>query len=179
MKSDWFLRKHAGGETFGPLSLAQLLAWASGARVAPHDLLSQDRETWIKAPMLSDLQMDWLVELTSEQCYGPTTVGAIHEFLRLGEITPESFVINTCDGSSRRVAELAQSFPPDGEIPEHDETGGVSPATTGISIKVEDRIRDLEQTLREERSALREADERYRELEERYQQLLATAPRAD
>ena len=49
----------------------------------------------MKAPMVSELGMDWLVEVTSERYYGPTTLGAINEFVRLGEVTPENFVINT------------------------------------------------------------------------------------
>jgi phage shock protein A len=46
------------------------------------------------------------------------------------------------------------------------------PAATGISIRVQERIRDLEQTLREERRALAEAEERYEKLEEKYNALL-------
>ncbi len=41
----------------------------------------------------------------------------------------------------------------------------------GMSINVEDRIRDLEQALREERRALQDAEERYRALEAKYQEL--------
>jgi prefoldin subunit 5 len=48
------------------------------------------------------------------------------------------------------------------------------PVAAGISIDLQDRIRDLEQSLREERRALEEAEERYRDLERKYQELLAT-----
>jgi catechol 2,3-dioxygenase-like lactoylglutathione lyase family enzyme len=57
-----------------------------------------------------------------------------------------------------------------GEIAQ-EETADFSSAA-GISIDLQDRIRDLEQTLREERRALEDAEERYRQLEQRYQQLL-------
>ena len=73
--------------------------WAATAQVAPHDKLSHDQQTWLKAPMFPELEMDWLVEVTSERYYGPTTLGAVQEFLRLGEIGEETFVINSCDGS--------------------------------------------------------------------------------
>jgi hypothetical protein len=43
----------------------------------------------------------------------------------------------------------------------------------GMSIRFEERIRDLEHCLREERRALEEAEARYRELEQRYQGLLS------
>ena len=164
---EWFLRKHEDGSIFGPLPFAQLARWASSAQVAPHDVVSTDQATWMKAPMLAELEMDWLVEVTTERFYGPTTLGAIQEFVRLGEINGETFVINSCDGSRRRVDEmpLVAAEPPI----EIAETTG--PAATGMSIKLEDRIRDLEQSLREERRALQEAEERYRALELKYEEL--------
>ena len=135
------------------------------------DLVSSDQQNWMKAPMVSELGMDWLVEVTSERYYGPTTLGAINEFVRLGEVTTENFVINTCDGSRRKIQEIASFFTPeDGETLVEG-----SPAAAGMSIKFEERIRDLERSLGEERRALQEAEARYRELEQRYQALLAAA----
>jgi hypothetical protein len=166
---EWFLRKHEDGNIFGPLPFAQLARWASSAQVAPHDVVSTDQVTWVKAPMLPELGMDWLVELTTERFYGPTTLGAIQEFLRLGEINGDTFVINSCDGSRRRVNEIPLEL---AESMIHDEPAETTgPAATGMSINVEDRIRDLEQSLLEERRALREAEERYRALELKYQEL--------
>src|SRR3954453_2055377 len=104
----WFLRKHEDGTVFGPLSFLQLAKWAAAAQVAPHDAISADQLTWIKAPMLPELGMDWLVELTTEQYYGPTTLGAVQEFIRLGEIDGETYVINSCDGTRRQIREIAE-----------------------------------------------------------------------
>src|SRR4029077_9225531 len=104
----WFLRKHEDGTVFGPLSFDQLARWASTAQVAPHDAISSDQLTWTKAPMLPELGMDWLVELTSEQYYGPTTLGAVQEFIRLGEIDGETFVINSCDGTRRQILQVPE-----------------------------------------------------------------------
>ena len=171
---DWFLRKHEEGTIFGPLPFVQLARWASSAQVAPHDAVSTDQLTWMKAPMLPELEMDWLVEVTTERFYGPTTLGAIQEFVRLGEINGDTFVINTRDGLRRRIDEmplvLAQI-----SIEEEPPTDSASPAASGMSINVEDRIRDLEQSLREERRALQEAEERYRALELKYQELAQRA----
>jgi hypothetical protein len=164
---DWFLRKHEDGNIFGPLPFAQLARWASSAQVAPHDVVSTDQVTWMKAPMLVELEMDWLVEVTTERFYGPTTLGAIQEFVRLGEINGDTFVINSCDGSRQRVNEL----PLAASEPATKTAETIGPAAAGMSIKPEDRIRDLEQALREERRALQEADERYRALELQYQAL--------
>lgn len=126
--------------------------------------------------MVSELGMDWLVEVTSERYYGPTTLGAINEFVRLGEVTPDNFVINTCDGSRRKIQEITTLFP------NHVEEGEVlieqTPAAAGMSIEFEERIRDLERSLGEERRAVQEAEARYRELEQRYQELLGASGQA-
>ena len=171
---EWFLRKHEDGNIFGPLPFAQLARWASSAQVAPHDVVSTDQATWIKAPMLPELGMDWLVEVTTERYYGPTTLGAIQEFMRLGEINNDTFVINSCDGARKQVSEMPLILPPtvaEEPAPEAAPLENLAaPAASGMSIDVQDRIRDLEQSLREERRALREAEERYRALELKYQE---------
>ena len=127
--------------------------------------------------MHPQLGMDWLVELTSEHYYGPTTLGALREFIRLGEIDGETVVINTCDGIRRQIREM----PDLGETaqPETDENqfqiqlgDPVGPGVAKMSIRFQERIRDLEQTLQEERRALAESQQRYNELERKYQDLL-------
>lgn len=174
--SQWFLRKHEDGNIFGPISFAQLSRWASAAQIAPHDSISTDQVTWTKAPMLPELAMDWIAEVTSERLYGPTTLGAIREFVRLGEIDEETFVINACDGSRRQVRDLAALLAASETADEAAAAGLASaPAASGISIRLEDRIRELEQALREERRALAEAEARYRELEEKHDQLVNAA----
>ena len=168
---DWFLRKHEDGNIFGPLPFAQLARWASSAQVAPHDAVSTDQLSWVKAPMLPELGMDWLVEVTTERFYGPTTLGAVQEFMRLGEINGDTFLINSCDGSRRRISEMSLVLTQNEEAVEMDEAIPAGPAAAGMEIDVQDRIRDLEQSLREERRALQEAEERYRALELKYQEL--------
>src|SRR5438270_10055219 len=145
----WFLRKHEDGTVFGPLSFDQLAKWASTAQVAPHDAVSCDQLTWIKAPMLPELGMDWLVELTSEQYYGPTTLGAIQEFIRLGEIDGETFVINSCDGTRRQIQQIPQfeqvlASVAAAPAPYENAEPATEPAASGISMDLQDRIRDLE-----------------------------------
>jgi hypothetical protein len=166
----WFLRKHDDGSVFGPLSFEQLAVWASTAQIAPHDLLSIDQQSWIKAPMLPQLGMDWLVEVTSEHFYGPTTLGAIQEFFRLGEINEETFLINTCDGARRQLQELPELL----HIPNVEtiedfaaQQNPGEPAASGISIRLQEQIRDLEQTLSEERRVYAELEQKYNELTQR------------
>jgi hypothetical protein len=127
--------------------------------------------------MLPQLGMDWLVELTSEHYYGPTTLGALREFIRLGEIDGETVVINTCDGMRRQIREMpdlwetAQSQADENQF--QIQLGDpVGPGVAKMSIRLQERIRDLEQTIQEERRALAEAQQRYNELERKYQDLL-------
>jgi hypothetical protein len=82
----------------------KITRWAAVAQIAPPDTLSSDGQTWIKAPMLPPLGMDWLVELTSEHYYGPTTLGAGIYSAR--EIHGETVVINTCDRTRLELREM-------------------------------------------------------------------------
>ncbi|MGI8820966.1 MAG: hypothetical protein ACR2ID_08900 [Chthoniobacterales bacterium] len=170
----WFLRKHEDGSIFGPLSFEQLARWAGSAQVAPHDYISTDQENWIKAPMLPELGMDWIVEVTSERLYGPTTLGAIREFMRLGEIDEDSWIINSCDATRQQIREIMPllDLAAGGIMPSPEEEGAHAPVSVGMSIAVQDRIRELEQALREERRALAEAEARYRALEATHSALL-------
>ena len=164
----WFLSKHSDGSVFGPLTSEQMCRWADSAQIAPHDKISHDQVTWLKAPMYPELGMDWLVEVTSERYYGPTTLGAVREFIRLGEIGEETFIINSCDGSRRPIAE----FPELTQETDHTiDTSSDAPPATPMAINLRDRIHDLEQSLFEERRALDESEARYRELEAQYREL--------
>lgn len=165
----WFLRKHADGTVFGPITFGQLAQWASSAQVAPNDSVSTDAVTWMKAPMLPELRMDWIVEITSEQYYGPTTSGTIREFLRLGEIDESTVVINACTGTTQQVRDitplLQETAAPAVAAAEGERTTEIAPAAGRISIAYEEQIRELEEALREERRARAQAEERCRELE--------------
>lgn len=177
MNQRWFLRKHEDGSTFGPVQFDQIARWAAAAQIAPYDTLSSDQQTWIKASMLPQLAMDWLVEITGENYYGPTTLGALREFVRLGEVDSDTFVINTCDGSRWQVREMpdlresAQSKTDENQI-EIQLGDPVGPAVAKMSMRLQQRIRDLEQNLQEERRALADSEQRYAELERKYQDLL-------
>ena len=176
MSQRWFLRKHEDGSTFGPVQFDQIARWAAAAQIAPHDTVSTDQQTWIKATMLPQLGMDWLVELTSENYYGPTTRGALQEFIRVGEIDGETFVTNTCDGTRRRIREMPDLWEAAQSETDEDQIkiqlgDPVGPAVAKMSMRLQQRIRDLEQTLQEERRALAESEQRYADLERKYQDL--------
>ena len=107
MESQWFLLKFVSNEIFGPASLGQLRTWATEAKISPMDRVSSDaRNTWRRAPMVTELQMDWLIEMPDNLLYGPTSVGTLQEFLATGEINENVTVINTLEGTTSRINEL-------------------------------------------------------------------------
>lgn len=150
--SDWYLRKQGGSEAFGPVGFSQLQAWAESAQISPLDSVSPDGANWQRAPMLAELQMDWLIELGDGALYGPTTLGTLREFIRAGDITAESEIIDAVAGSRHLVAELL--FGPDLEPAPEPEAAAVveaAPRAIGIKENLQQRIRDLEERLMEAR----------------------------
>ena len=97
--------------------------------------------------MVPQLGMDWLVEVTSERYYGPTTLGAIQEFIRLGEINAENYIINSCDGTRKQIAELPallQREKAESNMGSAETPVTPAPVATRMAIDVNDRIRELE-----------------------------------
>ncbi len=168
-----YLLKAEDSEIFGPVDFKQITAWATAAQISPLDKISSDQQTWFKAPMVPELEMDWLIELTSEQLYGPTTLGAIQEFLNLGEVHLDTVLINAKDGSSTAVQNIEGIVPPV-EEPEEEVSDG--PVRTGIRASLQQRIRELEHTLFEERRTLDELQERYHKLEAKYVEIVKQRP---
>ncbi len=174
-----YLLKAENSEVFGPVDFDQLTAWATAAQISPLDKISSDQQTWFKAPMVPELGMDWLIELTSEQLYGPTTLGAIQEFINQGEVHADTNLINAKDGTSAAISELPDltlpgAAPAEEPAPTPDPTG--HPLRTGIRASLQQRIRELEHTLIEERRALDTLEERYEKLEAMYTELAKQRP---
>ncbi len=169
-----YLLKAENNEVFGPVNFQQLSSWATSAQISPLDKVSTDQQTWHKAPMVPELGMDWLIELTSDQLYGPTTLGALQEFLNLGEINGDTQLINARDGTTTTVRAIGTlTIPP--EEPE-DTDGGEGPVRTGIRISLQQRIRELESTLFEERRTREALEERYAKLEAKYVEIVKQRP---
>jgi len=96
----------ADREIHGPTSLENLRSWASEAKISPLDKLSNDnRKSWVRAPMVPELQMDWLIEMPDNYLYGPTNIGTIQEFLATGEIDENVRVINCVEGTESCLAD--------------------------------------------------------------------------
>jgi hypothetical protein len=107
MAQAWHLLKSSDREVYGPITFDQLKSWATEAKISPLDKVSSDgKQTWQRAPMVPELQMDWLIEMPDKSLYGPTSVGTLQEFLATGEIDGHITVINCLDGTVSRMAEL-------------------------------------------------------------------------
>lgn len=154
----WFLRKHADGEIFGPVAFDQIREWAMSAQIHPQDVLSNDGRTWNKAPMLAELQMDWLVEVPGQPLYGPTTAGTLLEFLKAGEISAETILLNCCTGEKIRLGETT-FFPPP------------PPPEGSVEESLQDHILQLEMSLLEKQTELTFALDTVARLERRIKEL--------
>lgn len=166
---NWYLMKYEDGGVFGPVSFEQISQWALDAQISPLDKLSTDEKTWLKAPMIPDLEMDFLIEVSPDQYYGPTTIGALKEFLEMGEIGPDTVIINCRDGSQRTVAEISELQETVQAGPKQQE-----PAVhTNLRVSMQQRIRDLEHSLLEERRAREAAETLVEKLEAKLADLSA------
>ena len=160
----WFLQKHEDGEVFGPVDFAKLKEWTRAAQVSPLDMVSDDRVNWIKAPMLQELHMDYLIQLGDESFYGPTTEEAVQEFLRLGEIKADTMLINCCTGAEMPLRDSGFF---QGQPPPMEEIAPSEPGRRTIRQNLQQRIRELELLLVERRQQLEMAEVRIRQLERR------------
>ena len=167
----WYLQKHEDETLFGPMPFDQLKQWAFDAQVSPLDKISHDGTTWVKAPMVPDLEMDYLVEVSPDQYYGPTTFGAIREFLQVGEIHADTEVTNCRDGTKAPVKEI-----PELQQLRDDEENAV-PVRTSIRVNLQQRIRELEEALMDERRARETAEHVINKLEAKISDITRAASR--
>jgi peptidoglycan hydrolase-like protein with peptidoglycan-binding domain len=165
----WYLTKHEDGALFGPINFEQLKQWAVDAQISPLDKVSTDQKNWVKAPMIPELEMDFLIEVSPDQYYGPTTIGAVREFLQVGEIHGDTIVTNCRDGSSspiREIGELRSS---------RDDDDLLKPVRTSIRLNLQQRIRELEEALLEERRARETAEHLIEKLESKLAEITRAA----
>jgi len=161
----WFLMKSEDGSVFGPISTSQLEEWANSAQISPQDKISTDEKIWLKAPLVSFLKMDFLLETAPDQFYGPTTAGTIKEFLEVGEVTKETPVINCQDGSIKLVGEMEN-------IPFSDAGAEAEqPIKTSLRSSLQQRIRELEETLMIERRAREHSEKLLTKLEAKLKEI--------
>ena len=168
----WYLKKHDDGTVHGPVDLEHLRDWSLAAKISPLDRVSNDgRTTWRRAPMIAALHMDWLVEVSEDFLYGPTTFGTIQEFLASEEIDVDTAIINTLDGTRTLIKDMpafrkpGDSATTPGTISARlDDGGGNDEENTLLS----ERLVKVERMLVQQRRALEEAELRYQRLRAKY-----------
>ncbi len=174
---NWFLKKHENGDVFGPVSFVKIRDWARSAQVNPQDMLSNDKTIWTKAPMIPEMEMDWLVVVDEHLLYGPTTAEALLEFSQLGEISPETPLVNCCKGEATTLSatafyQKAQLEPKEEKIPSNSLLAMLQqPAQGGVRASLQKRIRELEVGLLEKRRKLMTAEETIARLEGKIKEL--------
>lgn len=168
----WYLRKHDNGEIFGPVPFERIMEWARTAQIAPQDSMSIDGDIWTKAPMVPELKMDWIVKLDDDHYYGPTTIGALLEFLENGEITADTTILDCCSGAEMRFGDAA-FFPPEAMAEAEEAILARSPSKGIIRLGLQKRIRELETNLIEKRRQLDQASDTIHRLETRIRELEA------
>ncbi len=165
----WYLMKNDDGTIFGPISFELLQQWSLDAQISPLDKVSNDEKNWVKAPMVPELEMDFLIEVSPDQFYGPTTLGAVREFLKAGEIGAETPVTNCRDGSVRLVNDIPELQP----RPDEDEA--LQPVRTTVRTNLQKKIRELEEALMEERRSREQAEHLVERLEAKLSEITRAA----
>ena len=148
----WFLMKQADETVYGPMPFSQLHQWAVDALISPLDKVSTDEVNWIKAPMVPELHMDYLVEVTQDTYYGPTTIGAVREFLMSGEISLETPLTDCTSGDQKPLREFPQVFQASDQQP-------APILRVNARENLQGRIRELEEALLQERLLRKNSEE--------------------
>lgn len=173
----WYLKKHEYGEVFGPVHFDKIKDWARSAQINPQDMLSEDAVVWTKAPMIPQLEMDWLVVVGDNLLYGPTTKDSLMEFVQLGEISPETAVVNCCTGEVLTLNETpfyeeAQAEPREDTLPNNPLLARLQQTGSGsIKFNLQKRVRELESALLDGRRKLLAAETTISRLETRIRDL--------
>ena len=176
---NWYLRKHDSGEIFGPVPFEKIREWAHSAQVNPLDMLSIDQVIWTKAPMIPEMEMDWLIVVSENLLYGPTTAEALLEFEELGEINPSTALINCNTGDSSTLGDTPFYQASRGDrLWGKQAAAGASPASIqqpaqsgSFRVSLQQRIRELENALLDKGRKLMAAEETILRLEGKIREL--------
>jgi hypothetical protein len=177
----WYLIKAADKQEYGPISHDTLLGWAADAKISPMDKLSNDeRGSWRRAPMVQELQMDWLIQMPDQFLYGPTNVATIQEFLATGEVDGNVTLINCVDGTESRLKEqpFYQVSPQHSRSAETTLVGTQWPDTLrgGGDANLQQRLAALERQVMEHQHAIDEWERAYHVLRQQYVETTGREP---
>ncbi len=177
----WYLLKTADKEVFGPTTLEILQGWAAEAKISPLDKLSRDgRKSWQRAPMIRELQMDWLIQMPDKFLYGPTNIATIQEFLATGEIDENVTIINCKEGTEKRLGEHSffQVSPHHARSAETTHIGTQWPDQTrgSTDTMLQNRVAILEKQIMQHQRSLDQWEQAYSSLRQQFLEATGREP---
>jgi hypothetical protein len=101
----WYV-KNTEGKVFGPIDLATLVKWTKDGRIEPLAGLSTDLKHWCLAPQKAELEMDWVIENTPSQFYGPVHRDQIDAWIQSGTLSPDARFYRSDRDAEKRDTEL-------------------------------------------------------------------------
>jgi ribosomal protein L19E len=162
----WRVKKSPDNSIYGPVDAEMLKEWANSAQIAPQDLIDRSDDDWRMASQIDFLEMLWLVKLPGDEVYGPTTVGALREFILEGLITEKTLATHAKTDQSLPIAALfaAVEFEKKRAMRRPPKEAMKSTASLAVDMAKDQRIRQLEQDLKDLRQEHESLVHRYRQL---------------
>ena len=103
---NWYVRNTAG-KVFGPIDLETLKTWVKEGRVEPLAGISGDLQNWVLAPLMPELEMNWIVENNPGQFYGPTHRAVLDDLKKTGSLSHEArFYVDDRGAADARIHDL-------------------------------------------------------------------------
>jgi ribosomal protein L19E len=162
----WRVKKLPDNAIYGPVDANTLKEWANSAQISPQDQVDVSDENWKLAPDVDFLEMLWTVTLPDEEVYGPTTLGALKEFIHEGLISEKTLATHIKTRQALPISALfaAVEFEKKREARRPSKDSRKSTASIAVDMAKDQRIRQLEEDLRELRKEHEDLTHRYRQL---------------
>jgi hypothetical protein len=162
----WRVKKTGDESIYGPVDANILKEWANSAQIAPHDMIDLSDDNWRNAPDVDFLDMHWLVKLPGDDIYGPTTLGALREFIQDGLITEKTTATHVRTNQSLPIGALfaAVEFEKKRALRRPPKESKKSTASLAVDMAKEQRIRQLEEDLKELKKEHESLTHKYRQL---------------
>ena len=146
----WRVRLDDGSE-YGPVDEGKLLSWAREGRITPSSQISSDGTTWILAPQKPELGMDWLVEVSPGEYFGPFHHDVLQWLLDSKKITSETRSFRLVDGSEPALKSEIGKLKADCEQL-RSSLSAASKRETTLAEKAESALSEMRNALEQEKS---------------------------
>ena len=162
----WRVKKTGDEAIYGPVDAITLKEWANSAQVAPQDMIDLSDENWRKAPEVDFLDMLWQVKLAGDEIYGPTTLGALREFIQEGLISEKTVATHAKTNQSLPIGALfaAVEFEKKRALRRPPKESNKSTVALAVDMAKEQRIRQLEEDLKQLKREYDTLIHKYRQL---------------